>query len=172
MLHDAMMAADDLAFLATLGGEPQEPAPPPAVKVAPAPPPAVTLKSRPKPGRRFEKPSANLQNVVVSPSVVDNWPEPILPGHAPVPEIPVDVLPSWVRDMASAVAESTQTPPTMAVMISLSVLATVLHRRFEVAPFGEMRRWSAGKSWSASGCGRRSRATWRPGRWQRSESRS
>jgi len=124
VLHDAMMAADDLAFLATLGGEPQEPA-------------DVKLKPEAA-GRRFEKPSANLQNVVVSPSVVDNWPEPILPGHAPVPEIPVDVLPSWVRDMASAVAESTQTPPTMAVMISLSVLATVLHRRFEVAPFGEM----------------------------------
>lgn len=70
-------------------------------------------------------------------SIGDNWPDPILPGQVPVPEIPVDVLPSWVRDMANAVAESTQTPPAMAVMLSLSVLATCLHRRFEVAPWGE-----------------------------------
>lgn len=66
-----------------------------------------------------------------------NWPDPILPGQVPVPEIPVDVLPTWVKDMAMAVAESTQTPPAMAVMLSLSVLATCLHRRFEVAPWGE-----------------------------------
>jgi len=67
----------------------------------------------------------------------ENWPDPILPGHVPVPDIPVDLLPSWVKDMAGAVAESTQTPPALAVMVSLSVLATCLHRRFEVAPWGE-----------------------------------
>ena len=67
----------------------------------------------------------------------ENWPDPILPGKVPVPEIPVDVLPTWVRAMAGAVAESTQTPPALAVMVALSVLATCLHRRFEVAPWGE-----------------------------------
>lgn len=67
----------------------------------------------------------------------ENWPDPILPGQVPVPDIPVDVLPSWVKDMAGAVAESTQTPPALAVMVALSVLATCLHRRFEVAPWGE-----------------------------------
>lgn len=65
-----------------------------------------------------------------------DWPDPILPGQVPVPELPTGLLPSWVRDMAAAVAESTQTPPAMAAMCSLSVLATCLHRRFEVAPFG------------------------------------
>jgi len=70
-------------------------------------------------------------------SIGDNWPDPILPGQKPVPEIPVDVLPGWVKDMAGAVAESTQTPPVMSIMTALSVLATCLHRRFEVAPFGE-----------------------------------
>ncbi len=49
-----------------------------------------------------------------------NWPDPILPGQLPVPEIPADVLPSWVRDMVQAVAESTQTPSAMAVMLSLA----------------------------------------------------
>lgn len=70
-------------------------------------------------------------------SIGENWPDPILPGVVPVPDLPTALLPAWVGAMARAVAESTQTPPAMAVMMSLSVLATVLHRRFEVAPFGE-----------------------------------
>ena len=65
------------------------------------------------------------------------WPDPILPGQLPVPDIPAALLPSWVGDMAGAVAESTQTPPALAVLMACSVLATILHRRFEVAPWGE-----------------------------------
>ena len=70
-------------------------------------------------------------------SIGENWPDFILPDQVPVPDIPANVLPSWVKDMALAVAESTQTPTALAVMVSLSVLATCLHRRFEVAPWGE-----------------------------------
>jgi hypothetical protein len=91
-------------------------------------------------GRALESVDAASADVCTPGAVVsigDNWPEPILPGQVLVPEIPVDVLPTWVKDMAGAVAESTQTPPALAVMISLSVLATCLHRRFAVAPFGE-----------------------------------
>lgn len=69
-------------------------------------------------------------------SICENWPDPILPRQMPVPDLPVDVLPTWVKDMAGAVAASTQTPTAAAVMCSLSVLATCLHRRFEVAPYG------------------------------------
>lgn len=65
------------------------------------------------------------------------WPDPILPGALRTPPIPPEVLPSWLADMARAVSESTQTPPALAVMSALAVLATVLHRRFEVAPFGD-----------------------------------
>lgn len=65
------------------------------------------------------------------------WPDPMMPGSMRVPEIPCSLLPTWVGDMAAAVADSTQTPPAMATMLSLSVLATVLQRRFEVAPYGE-----------------------------------
>ncbi|MCK0508473.1 DUF3987 domain-containing protein [Aromatoleum anaerobium] len=65
------------------------------------------------------------------------WPDPILPGTIRTPDIPADVLPSWLGAMAGAVAESSQTPPALAVMVGLSVLATVLQRRFEVAPFGD-----------------------------------
>jgi len=62
------------------------------------------------------------------------WPDPIMPGQSAVPEIPGDVLPSWMQDMASAVSAATQTPSALAVMLGLSVLASVLQRRFEVEP--------------------------------------
>jgi len=65
------------------------------------------------------------------------WPDPILPGTVRTPAIPADVLPTWLGDMAQAVSDSTQTPPALAVMSALAVLATVLQRRFEVAPFGD-----------------------------------
>ncbi|NDP61068.1 YfjI family protein [Polaromonas sp.] len=65
------------------------------------------------------------------------WPDPILPGTLRTPPIPPEVLPSWMADMARAVSASTQTPPALAVMCGLAVLATVLHRRFEVSPFGD-----------------------------------
>lgn len=68
---------------------------------------------------------------------VGEWPDPILPGLRPPPEIPTEVLPSWVGDMAAAVSASTQTPPALAVMVSLAVLATCVQRRFEVAPFAD-----------------------------------
>ncbi|MCF8211996.1 MAG: DUF3987 domain-containing protein [Rhodoferax sp.] len=65
------------------------------------------------------------------------WPDPILPGQVKTPPITADVLPDWLGAMAEAVSASTQTPPALAVMTGLSVLATVLQRRFEVAPFGD-----------------------------------
>ncbi len=65
------------------------------------------------------------------------WPDPMMPGAARVPAIPCALLPGWVGDMAAAVADSTQTPEAMATMLALSALATVLQRRFEVAPYGE-----------------------------------
>lgn len=65
------------------------------------------------------------------------WPDPILPGMVKAPEIPADILPAWLGAMCGAVADSTQTPPALAVMVGLSALAAVLQRRFEVAPFGD-----------------------------------
>ncbi len=66
-----------------------------------------------------------------------DWPEPALPGHVRTPDIPADLLPTWLGNMARAVSDSTQTPPALAVMSGLAVLATVLQRRFEVAPYGD-----------------------------------
>lgn len=64
------------------------------------------------------------------------WPDPMIPGAMRVPDIPASLLPGWLGEMSLAVAASTQTPPAMATLLALSVLATVLQRRFEVAPFG------------------------------------
>jgi uncharacterized protein DUF3987 len=65
------------------------------------------------------------------------WPDPILPGTIRPPEIPPSILPGWLGDMAAAVADSTQTPPALAVMMGLAAVAAVLQRRFEVAPYGD-----------------------------------
>lgn len=71
------------------------------------------------------------------PAIDGEWPDPMIPGAMNTPEIPASLLPSWVGDMALATADSTQTPPAMAVMLALSVLATATQRRWEVKPFGE-----------------------------------
>jgi putative DNA primase/helicase len=76
--------------------------------------------------------SAILASQSVSLPEEGEWPDPMIPGAMPSPEIPAALLPSWVGDMALAVADSTQTPPAMAVMLALSVLATVVQRRWEV----------------------------------------
>lgn len=81
----------------------------------------------------LQPPPADAEPAPVPPE----WPEPSLPGVLRVPEIPADLLPTWLGDMARAVSESTQTPPALSVLSCLAVLATVLHRRFEVAPYGD-----------------------------------
>lgn len=65
------------------------------------------------------------------------WPAPLLPGTRRTPDIPATLLPGWLGDMAAAVSASTQTPPALAVLIGLSVLATALQRRYEVSPYGD-----------------------------------
>lgn len=67
----------------------------------------------------------------------DPWPEPLLPGAITVPDFAPDLLGGWAGAMAAAVASTTQTPPAMAAMTTLTVLAAVLQRRFEVAPYGD-----------------------------------
>lgn len=77
--------------------------------------------------------SRQVENAV--PTVTPpEWPDPILPGTMRTPAITADVLPSWLGEMAHCVSEATQTPPALAVMCCLSVLATVLQGRYEVEP--------------------------------------
>jgi putative DNA primase/helicase len=68
----------------------------------------------------------------------DQWPEPLLFGEIETPEITADsTLPEPLAGFCKAVADSTQTPPGMAVMMALATIATCLQKRFEVCPFGD-----------------------------------
>ncbi|MRR56986.1 MAG: DUF3987 domain-containing protein [Deltaproteobacteria bacterium] len=65
------------------------------------------------------------------------FPEPMLFGEIGTPEIRSELLPSWLGAFCRAVAEFTQTPLGLAVMIGLSVVATCLQKLFVVSPFSE-----------------------------------
>ena len=84
--------------------------------------------------------NANLINVSGSTQKTikgENWVDPELFGQIDTPEIPADVLPSWLGAYAEAVSKHTQTPPAMAVMLGLSVVATCIQKRFVISPFDD-----------------------------------
>jgi hypothetical protein len=63
------------------------------------------------------------------------WEPPIPFGMAgDAPPFPVEVLPGWLGDYVAAVATATQTPPDLAGMLALAVLATVAAGAVEVEP--------------------------------------
>jgi hypothetical protein len=65
----------------------------------------------------------------------DRWEPPISVGAASeVPAFPVEMLPGWLGEYVAAVATATQTPPDLAGMLALAVLATVAAGAVEVQP--------------------------------------
>jgi replicative DNA helicase len=63
------------------------------------------------------------------------WEPPIPLGIVgEVPAFPVEVLPGWLGEYVAAVATATQTPPDLAGMLALAVLATVAAGAVEVEP--------------------------------------
>jgi replicative DNA helicase len=63
------------------------------------------------------------------------WERPAPFGVAgEVPDFPVEILPGWLGEYVAAVATATQTPPDLAGMLALSVLATVSAGAVEVEP--------------------------------------
>jgi hypothetical protein len=63
------------------------------------------------------------------------WEPPVLFGVAgELPTFPVEVLPGWLGEYVAAVATATQTPPDLAGMLALAVLATVAAGAAEVEP--------------------------------------
>jgi replicative DNA helicase len=63
------------------------------------------------------------------------WAPPIPFGvTADVPPFPVEVLPGWLGEYVAGVATATQTPPDLAGMLALAVLATVAAGAVEVQP--------------------------------------
>jgi replicative DNA helicase len=64
---------------------------------------------------------------------VQAWPDPMpLSARRAPATFPIDALPSWVADMAGAVAEFTQTPADLAGCIALAALSTAAGGRAEV----------------------------------------
>jgi hypothetical protein len=63
------------------------------------------------------------------------WEPPVPLGVVgELPAFPVEVLPVWVGEYVAAVATATQTPPDLAGMLALAVLATVAAGAVEVEP--------------------------------------
>jgi replicative DNA helicase len=63
------------------------------------------------------------------------WEPPVPIGAAgEVPAFPVEVLPEWLGEYVAAVATATQTPPDLAGMLALAVLATVAAGAVEIEP--------------------------------------
>jgi replicative DNA helicase len=63
------------------------------------------------------------------------WTPPIpLGAVGALPAFPVEVLPGWLGDQVAAVATATQTPPDLAGMLALAVLAAVAGGAVEVQP--------------------------------------
>ena len=64
-----------------------------------------------------------------------HWEPPMPFGIAgEVPAFPVEVLPGWLGEYVATVATATQTPPDLAGMLALAVLATVAAGAVEVQP--------------------------------------
>lgn len=65
----------------------------------------------------------------------DTWPEPILFGVFDTPNITSKLLPEPLAGFCKAVAQDTQTPSALPVMMCLATVATCLQKRFEVSPY-------------------------------------
>ena len=63
----------------------------------------------------------------------DEWDEPLLFSNIDTPEIPAELLPSWLGAFAKDVSRFNQTPEGLAVMAGLSAVATCVQKRFEVS---------------------------------------
>ncbi len=70
-------------------------------------------------------------------STNSNWEDPVIPSGMDTPDIPADLLPGWLGGYVDAVSRNTKTPPGMSVLMSLSVIATCIQKRFEVSPYGD-----------------------------------
>lgn len=68
---------------------------------------------------------------------IAEWEPPLLFGEITTPDIPANLLPGWLSEYVKALSDHTQTPPGLAVMLALSVVATCLQKRFLISPRGD-----------------------------------
>jgi replicative DNA helicase len=79
--------------------------------------------------------AGELANTTTAAHSGRGWEPPIPFGMTgEVPTFPVEVLPGWLGEYVAAVATATQTPPDLAGMLALAVLATVAAGAVEVEP--------------------------------------
>lgn len=60
------------------------------------------------------------------------WQEPVHFDEYKLPTFNVDVFPRWLREYIQGVSESTQTPIDAACMAAISILSTILSKKFSV----------------------------------------
>ncbi|MBK7813865.1 MAG: DUF3987 domain-containing protein [Rhodocyclaceae bacterium] len=83
------------------------------------------------------KPEKSARREHVAGDSPDTWPDLAIPGRKAPPPLTPEPLPSWLGEMAAAVSHATATPPDMAVLFALGVVAIIVQRRFVVAPKGD-----------------------------------
>jgi hypothetical protein len=69
---------------------------------------------------------------IAAQTAVHGWEDPIPFAEYPVPPFPTDILPGWLGDFVSALAEATQTPPDLAAMLALGTAGAALARKYWV----------------------------------------
>lgn len=66
-------------------------------------------------------------------SVLEVWPEIVsFSDTGKLPQFPLSIFPTWLRDNAEGVAESTQTPTDVAGLLILTILGIALTKKFEI----------------------------------------
>ena len=65
------------------------------------------------------------------------WNEYLPFNRIETPELSADLLPGIFGEYAQALSDGLQTPPTMATLLTVSVLSLALQRKFKVSPFGD-----------------------------------
>lgn len=82
-------------------------------------------------------PSGTIPAITPEDDQESAWPEPLLFGELNTPDIPANILPTWLGNYCSAVASMTQTPPGLSVMFGLAVVATCVQKRLEASSDGD-----------------------------------
>lgn len=59
----------------------------------------------------------------------DDWPDPIPLDEIAVNSLPVEILPDWIKNHVKSLADFTQTPVDMGLLLSLSAIATALAKK-------------------------------------------
>jgi hypothetical protein len=81
----------------------------------------------------IEEVKKQLRNLTSSDDLIE-WDSPIMFDEYETPEITSDILPSPLKEFSQELANSTETPEGMSVMVILSALSTALQGKFEVRP--------------------------------------